>query len=191
MSAIKSTGEACYGARLALISERDELARQVSELQLSHDNIINSLGIKGDGPVSKLVIEYVMGLVAENVALKAAFNPSEIPSELTDIFGDTAVIEHDSTGDNQGHAVSWSWVGNQEDVIKAVLSEVASRCETTASDASIAEIKAQGLDELAEAWEAIKPEDGVSMSASTFHKYQGRALDVRDFAANLRAGRKG
>jgi len=47
-----------------------ELTRQVSALQLSHDNIINSLGIKGDGPVSKLVIEYVMGLVAENLALK-------------------------------------------------------------------------------------------------------------------------
>lgn len=46
-----------------------ELTRQVSALQLSHDNIINSLGIKGDGPWSKLVIEYVMGLVAERDGL--------------------------------------------------------------------------------------------------------------------------
>lgn len=48
-----------------------ELRGKCDALQLSHDNIINSLGIKGDGPVSKLVIEYVMGLVAENVALKS------------------------------------------------------------------------------------------------------------------------
>lgn len=36
-------------------AERDELARQVSALQLSHDNIINSLGIKGDTRGSRWV----------------------------------------------------------------------------------------------------------------------------------------
>src|SRR5471030_50612 len=71
MSEVKSTTEACYDARIALIKERDELARQVSELQLSQQNIINAFGIKGDGPWSKLVIEYVMGLVAERDALAA------------------------------------------------------------------------------------------------------------------------
>ncbi|MBU9831252.1 hypothetical protein J1779_15045 [Rahnella sp. FC061912-K] len=63
--------------------------------------------------------------------------------------------------------------------------------ETPVTDAAIAEIKAQGVDELAEAWEAIKPEEGVSMSESTALKYKQRAQDARDVAANLRAGRKG
>lgn len=54
-------GESLAEYFLRQFNQRDELARQVSALQLSHDDIINSLGIKGDGPVSKLVIEYVLG----------------------------------------------------------------------------------------------------------------------------------
>jgi hypothetical protein len=69
-------------------------------------------------------------LAAENVALKAAFHPSDIPSEWTDVFGDTAVIEHDAAGDNQGHSISWSWVDNQEEVIKSVLLAVDKGIET-------------------------------------------------------------
>lgn len=63
--------------------------------------------------------------------------------------------------------------------------------ETPNTDAFTAELRAQGVDELAEAWEAIKPEEGVSMSESTVLKYKQRAQDAREFAANLRAGRKG
>lgn len=77
-------------------------------------------------------------LAAENAGLKAALRPSDIPSEWTDAFGDTAVIEHDSTGDNQGHSVSWSWVGNQEEVIKSVLLAVDKGIETPATDAFLA-----------------------------------------------------
>lgn len=61
---------------------------------------------------------------------------------------------------------------------------------STNTDAAIAEIKAQGVDELAEAWEAIKLGEGVSMSESTALKYKQRAQDAREFAANLRAGSK-
>ncbi|KAA1063425.1 hNH endonuclease [Enterobacter mori] len=85
-------------------------------------------------------------LAAENAGLKAALRPSDIPSEWTDAFGDTAVIEHDSTGDNQGHSVSWSWVGNQEEVIKSVLLAVDKSIETPAADASLAEVLASGVD---------------------------------------------
>ncbi|MES4613576.1 hypothetical protein V2154_16795 [Ewingella sp. CoE-038-23] len=56
-------------ALLSTTKQRNEFAQQLSELQLSQQNIINSLGIKGDGPWSKLVIEYVMGLVAERDGL--------------------------------------------------------------------------------------------------------------------------
>lgn len=58
------------------------------------------------------------------------------------------------------------------------------------TDAAIAEIKAQGVDELAESWEAVKPEEGVSMSESTALKYKQRSQDAREFAAKLRAGSK-
>ncbi|MFY4328001.1 hypothetical protein ACM91S_04365 [Enterobacter hormaechei] len=85
-------------------------------------------------------------LAAENAGMKAALRPSDIPSELTDAFGDTAVIEHDATGDNQGHSVSWSWVGNQEDVIKSVLLAVDGSIKTPATDAFLAEVRAQGVD---------------------------------------------
>ena len=84
-------------------------------------------------------------LAAENVALKAAFHPSDIPSEWTDVFGDTAVIEHDAAGDNQGHSISWSWVDNQEEVIKSVLLAVDKGIETPATDRIVAGIKADGV----------------------------------------------
>ena len=97
-------------------------------------------------------------LAAENVALKAAFHPSDIPSEWTDVFGDTAVIEHDAAGDNQGHSISWSWVDNQEEVIKSVLLAVDKGIETPATDAYLAGIKADGVEMFALmfAEEAIK-----------------------------------
>lgn len=84
-------------------------------------------------------------LAAENVALKAAFHPSDIPSEWTDVFGDTAVIEHDAAGDNQGHSISWSWVDNQEEVIKSVLLAVDKGIKTPATDRIVAGIKADGV----------------------------------------------
>lgn len=83
-------------------------------------------------------------LTAENVGLKAALHPADIPSEWTDVFGDIAVIEHDAAGDNQGHSVCWSWVGNQEEVIKSVLRAVDSGVKTPATDRIVAGIKDDG-----------------------------------------------
>lgn len=55
-----------------MVSEADYLSQlqQTDALQTSLNNIINAFGISGEGAHSKLVIEYVHGLVAENAALR-------------------------------------------------------------------------------------------------------------------------
>ncbi|MDF7652882.1 hypothetical protein PT375_03385 [Klebsiella variicola] len=119
-------------------------------------------------------------LAAENVALKAAFHPSDIPSEWTDVFGDTAVIEHDAAGDNQGHSISWSWVDNQEWVIKSVLLAVDKGIKTPATDRIVAGIKADGVEEF-----AVKlriPGDDPFLDAVA----EGVAGAADDFAKQLR-----
>lgn len=110
-------------------------------------------------------------MAAENAGLKAALRPSDIPSEWTDAFGDTAVIEHDATGDNQGHSVAWSWVGNQEEVIKSVLLAVDKGIDTPATDAFLAEVRAQGVEMFAKEMHADISGD-----------------DAREFAAQIRKG---
>ena len=55
------------------VSQEEEiisLNQQLSAKTISEQNIINAFGISGEGAHSKLVIEYVHGLVAENAALK-------------------------------------------------------------------------------------------------------------------------
>lgn len=119
-------------------------------------------------------------LAAENAGLKAALHPSDIPSELTDAFGDTAVIEHDATGDNQGHSVSWSWVGNQEEVIKSVLLAVDGSIKTPATDAFLAEVRAQGVES------AINT---VIAMMNHQHPVTSKAIDIlRVHAYQLRKG---
>ena len=114
-------------------------------------------------------------LAAENVGLKAAFHPSDIPSEWTDVFGDTAVIEHDAAGDNQGHSISWSWVDNQEEVIKSVLLAVNKGIETPATDRIVAGIKADGVEE----W-----------VSSRGGRWNGTTEEALKFAKQLRDGGK-
>ena len=46
------------------------LNQQLSAKTISEQSIINAFGIKGEGAHSKLVIEYVHGLAAENAALR-------------------------------------------------------------------------------------------------------------------------
>lgn len=55
---------------LRKLEDRNELERQLSAKTISEQNIINAFGISGEGAHSKLVIEYVHGLVAENLAVK-------------------------------------------------------------------------------------------------------------------------
>lgn len=162
MSEVKSTAEACYDARMALIKERDELARQVSELQLSQKKIINAFGISGEGAHSKLVIEYVHGLVAENAALKSFGN------KLDEMHN---YLNGSGTGIQGGAEAAC-----QQAALEAAMEEF-DAINTPATDSAIAEIKAQGVDELIA---DRKSEWMVSYCE-----------DAANFAANLRAGRKG
>ncbi|EPQ1031590.1 hypothetical protein ORA46_000207 [Enterobacter asburiae] len=142
------------------------------------------LAIEGEEKISALEARCAV-LAAENAGLKAALRPSDIPSEWTDTFGDTAVIEHDATGDNQGHSVSWSWVGNQEEVIKSVLLAVDKGIETPATDAFLAEVRAQGVEMMAEmyACEAIKDGDVEGWKSNVSNAASEYAAQLRKEAA--------
>ncbi|MBF7978074.1 MULTISPECIES: hypothetical protein [Rahnella] len=62
------------GVLLLLKQQKEDIAslnQQLSAKTISEQNIINAFGIKGEGAHSKLVIEYVSGLVAERDALVA------------------------------------------------------------------------------------------------------------------------
>ena len=141
-------------------------------------------GRQADITIENLQMQ-VEKLAAENAGLKAALRPSDIPSEWTDAFGDTAVIEHDSTGDNQGHSVSWSWVGNQEEVIKSVLLAVDKGIETPATDAFLAEVLAQ---ESKRVYESILDNPAVTDMESLVDWLEQNTNDSSAFAAQLRKG---
>ncbi|HAT7567146.1 TPA: hypothetical protein JAW23_004653 [Citrobacter koseri] len=122
----------------------EELEAQIKQMEADNEKAMSVLKEANDAVL--LAKSKFEALAAENAALKAALRPSDIPSEWTDAFGDTAVIEHDSTGDNQGHSVSWSWIGNQEEVIKSVLLAVDGSIKTPATSAFLAEVLATGVD---------------------------------------------
>lgn len=79
-------------------------------------------------------------LAGENSSLKSAFNPNEISEAAIDAFSNTATFDWDSN-----ESGSWTWVENDSEVIRAVLSTM-SLPETPATDAILAEIRAQGVD---------------------------------------------
>lgn len=60
--------------------------------------------------------------------------------------------------------------------------------ETPATDAFLAEVRAQGVEQLAKAWYAIANETdpGISISESSRLKYRQRADDAADFANEIR-----
>ncbi|HDR2658125.1 TPA: hypothetical protein ACW72U_002220 [Enterobacter ludwigii] len=135
-------------------------------------------------------------LAAENAGLKAALRPSDIPSEWTDAFGDTAVIEHDATGDNQGHSVSWSWVGNQEEVIKSVLLAVDGSIKTPSTDAFLAEVRASAITDALKSLDGVFDTDcvmesnGISYEDAEQRTAGACAVSkaLEEFAAQLRKG---
>lgn len=79
-------------------------------------------------------------LAAENVGLKAAFSPEEIPAEAVDAFMDTAVMDHDWNDTSE-----WSWVENETEVIRAVLDAL--KPETPATDRIVAGQRSAFVDE--------------------------------------------
>ncbi|WP_314721541.1 hypothetical protein [Rahnella variigena] len=129
-------------------TEITSLNQQLSAKIISEQNIINAFGISGEGAHSKLVIEYVHGLVAENAALNGA---------IERVSGVYKLSPH-----------------------------IQKLCEikTPNTDAFTAELRAQGVDEYANATIAIG-EDERNLDII----YAGNQAKL--FAANLRAGRKG
>ncbi|MCT9843710.1 hypothetical protein N7563_06500 [Leclercia adecarboxylata ATCC 23216 = NBRC 102595] len=106
-------------------------------------------------------------LGVENAALKAAFNPEEIPEEAVEAFTDTAIMDHD--WDDTGE---WSWVENDTDVIRAVLDAL--NPNTPATDAFLAEVRAQGVEMFAGSLKVVGGHE---------HPYSAVA---NEFAAQLR-----
>ncbi|MGI1245180.1 hypothetical protein ACIAIL_04765 [Raoultella ornithinolytica] len=116
-------------------------------------------------------------LAAENVGLKAAFSPEEIPAEAVDAFMDTAVMDHDWNDTSE-----WSWVENETEVIRAVLDAL--KPETPATDRIVAGIKADGVEEFAEKLRI--PGDDPFMDAVA----DGVAGAADSYAKQLRGGAK-
>lgn len=79
-------------------------------------------------------------LAAECASMKAALNPQSVPDSVLDVFSDTATYDVYSCG-------PWSSqnINNTEQVILAALNAMP-KPETPATDAAIAEFKAQGAD---------------------------------------------
>ncbi|MGX8898499.1 hypothetical protein ACWQXT_03035 [Citrobacter werkmanii] len=83
--------------------------------------------------------EQCAALAVENAGLKAALNPEVIPDAAVEAFTETAIMDHDWNETSE-----WSWVENDTDVIRAVLEAI--KPETPATDAFLAEVRAQGVE---------------------------------------------
>lgn len=153
---------------LRKLEDRNELERQLSAKTISEQNIINAFGIKGEDAHSKLVIEYVHGLVAENAALTA-----RTPFAYSYRYAGCETCEGFQ---------NWRWELSKERPPEWMMEtgkvtnlvELFEFHETPATDAAIAEIKAPGVDDFAECAYTIEHHD-----------------HAKAFAENLRAGRKG
>ena len=171
------------GMNISTVNELIQSLESAGELSIKETKVM---------PLAKAYVQ----LAAENVALKAALHPADIPSEWTDVFGDTAVIEHDAAGDNQGHSVCWSWVGNQEEVIKSVLRAVDKGIKTPATDRIVAGIKADGVTAALESCSDYLDTDCVmdrlDISYEDAEKRTSGAIEFHDamvnFANQLREG---
>jgi len=131
-----------------MVSEADYLSQlqQTDALQTSLNNIINALGISGEGAHSKLVIEYVHGLVAENVrAVDAVTVFSKVTEEITEVICDE--IGHEKVAEILG---AFNDLGNMPN-----------------TDLFTAELRAQGVDELIEENRAC----GLPFTSSVSHQF--------------------
>jgi len=158
-----------------MVSEADYLSQlqQTDALQTSLNNIINAFGISGEGAHSKVVIEYVHGLVAENGALKDSANFYRMGFKPTKgAFG----IEYKPT-----EALLDDCGNNAMDALK-----------TPATDAAIAEIKVQGVGEFAaDMWKRGNELVAESAQKSLVVQVRLAAKLADTYVDNLRAGRKG
>ncbi|WP_260679983.1 hypothetical protein [Enterobacter hormaechei] len=123
-------------------------------------------------------------LAAENAGLKGAFDKPQaylswhaIPPTWEDPLPCGEYLDvHDEAGHKNSDGTDcWPVYAKPE-------------IETPATDAFLAEVRAQGVERLANAWYAIANETdpGISISDSSRLKYRQRADDAADFANEIR-----
>ncbi|MEP8883474.1 hypothetical protein ABKV35_00070 [Enterobacter kobei] len=90
--------------------------------------------------------------------------------------------------ENAGLKVACGGDGSYRDCPACTHSEYIEAPDTPATDAFLAEVRAQGVERLANAWYAIANETdpGISISDSSRLKYRQRADDAADFANEIR-----
>lgn len=125
-------------------------------------------------------------LVAENAAYKSA--------EIMELLRLVECMTGDYNESNHGHAEEWiRHIANASSDFEDKHGDTPwGRMKGLAAidtDAAIAEIKAQGVDEFASSIGAEAA--GLSMSSNACKAIKSTAFRAVNFAANLRAGRKG
>lgn len=118
------------------------------------------------------------GLAAENAGLKAA-------CERVSMWNEFPQATLRSTGEVVPYVVAYGSNG-ERDYMRNIATTALK--ETPATDAFLAEVRAQGVERLANAWYAIANETdpGISISDSSRLKYRQRADDAADFANEIR-----
>ena len=120
-------------------------------------------------------------LAAENVALKSVFHPDNLPEEAVDAVNSAAQFDWDSND-----CGSWTWVVNDDEVAKAVISAIASP-EIPATDAYLNSVRAEGVEAFARQQRVIAD----SLSGDEQRSRRITACRAEDFANQLRAGKDG
>lgn len=117
-------------------------------------------------------------LAAENAGLKAA-------CERVSMWNDFPQATLRSTGEVVPYVVAYGSNG-ERDYMRNIATTALK--DTTATDAFLAEVRAQGVERLANAWYTIANETdpGISISDSSRLKYRQRADDAADFANEIR-----
>ena len=159
-----------------MVSEADYLSQlqQTDALQTSLNNIINAFGIKGEGAHSKLVIEYVSGLVAENATLRVAVDGvnSELYGKGFEVLG-------------------WHLNGDTEP-LDTWFEDNDWDPETPATDTAIAEIGAKAVEaEFSRTPDAEIKWDGTNLTVQNVRDGFSFGVTPVFVGDNLRAGRKG
>lgn len=160
-----------------LVLSREALAvvQQKDALQLSVDNILRGLGITGDGSVTQLVLEKFIALQAERDAL-AAENVAR--KDLVEQHAGCFSVCPNCSHEEPSEADDVVWMSRE--------------METPATDATIAEIKAQGVDMFAKLQDYMADQYRAASPGCYGEQLHSAAqASAIEFAANLRAGRKG
>lgn len=118
-----------------------------------------------------------VALAAENVGLKAALSPEVIPDAAIEAVFEVARIDRE-----WNEVYEFAFVDNEAEVVRAVLNAIAPT-EPPATDDFLAEIRAQGADELAELYFKLAVHEANRYIADSWRE---SARLAKDHAAQLR-----